>query len=424
MPESIGILSGFSISFVLCRAVQLAVFEMNILLAHNSLNDSTSVSGVLKHYALVAREWIACGHPTDFLVASAGFPQLMDLCPEAGRVSSDQFFNASSYLDQTWRYFPAYGWRLLNSHLLRLPRRYDAVYASNFVIFDVYAARVIARRQRAALVVKLQHVLHSQPKRGSLFDWLFLRTERWAARLANRHADLVMCLSDVVGTDYRNLERDLGLEPSEVAQVGCGLDFSEMDAMPETEKRYEVVFLSRMHEQKGVLELPEVWARVIVAEPAALLAVIGEGPHRAKTQRLFEEKGLGGNVVFAGGVPEKQKNALLAASKIGLSLSYEEGWGLSVTEYLAAGLPVVAYDLPVFRSIFPQQLELVKLGDRAAAASRLITWIRNPARQREIGEQGRRFVRRFDYRAVARKELDLMEQAVAARKSRQNRETG
>lgn len=391
---------------------------MNLLLVHNSLNDSASVSGVLKHYALMAREWIRLGHSTDFLLASAGFPQLRDLCPAAGRVSSDRFFDASSYLDQTWRYFPAYGWRILNAHLLRLPKRYDAVYASNFVIFDVYPAWAIARRQRAALVIKLQHLLHLQPKRSGFLDKLFLRTERWAARIANRHADLMMCLSEVVGSDYRDLERRLGLAPSKVIQAGCGLDFSEIDATLPQEKRYDAVFLGRMHQQKGVLELPEVWAHVVANMPSARLAVIGEGPHRARTQRLFEEKGLAKNVVFFGGVPEKQKNTLLAASKIGLSLSYEEGWGLSVTEYLAAGLPVVAYDLPVFCSVFPQQLELVKPGDAIAAADRLIGLLQNPARQREIGEQGRRFVRQFDYRQAAGKELALIEKAVEKRRKK------
>ncbi|MCS1408337.1 MAG: N-acetyl-alpha-D-glucosaminyl L-malate synthase [Verrucomicrobia subdivision 3 bacterium] len=389
---------------------------MNILLVHNSLNDSTSVSGVLKHYALVAREWIARGHLTDFLVASAGFSQLMDLCPQAGRVSSDRVFNASRYLDQTWRYFPAYGWRLLNAHFLRLPRQYDLVYASNFLIFEVYAADVIAKRQRAGLVVKLQHVLHSQPKRESFFDRLFLWTERWAARIANQRADLMMCLSDIVGADYLKIEQDLGLQASKVSQVGCGLDFSEIDAVPEMEKRYDVVFLGRVHEQKGVFELPEVWARVVASVPEAKLVVIGEGPHRLKIQQFFEEKDLDASVTFVGGVPEKRKNALLAASRIGLSLSYEEGWGLSVMECLAAGLPVVAYDLPVFRSVFSEQLEMVQVGDAQAAAKQLIDLVRHPERQRDMGERGRQFVRRFDYRAVAQEELALMEEVVRRRR--------
>ena len=52
---------------------------MRILIIHNTLNDSTSVSGVLKHYAFMANEWNAAGHQTDFVLARAGFPQLQQL---------------------------------------------------------------------------------------------------------------------------------------------------------------------------------------------------------------------------------------------------------------------------------------------------------------------------------------------------------
>ncbi len=382
---------------------------MNVLLVHNSLNDSTSVSGVLKHYALVAKGWVEDGHTVDFLVATAGFPQIADLCPEAGRVSSDRWFNASNYIEQTWRYFPAYGWRLVNAHWARFERRYDVVYASNFLIFEVYPAWVIARRHRAKLVVKLQHVLHSQTERHGLFDRLFLKTERWAARIANRHADLMMCLSNPVRDDYAALEADLGFSLSEVIQVGCGLDFSVIDATPEMKREYDVVLLGRMHEQKGVFELPEVWQQVVAAVPEARLLVIGEGPHRSRTQELFAERGLQDGVKFVGGVPEREKNALLASSRIGLSLSYEEGWGLSVTEYLAAGLAVAAYDLPVFASVFADQIRRVPRGDTAAIADVLAGWIRDRAECERVGQQGRAFVRRFDYREVAREEMGLME---------------
>ena len=223
-----------------------------------------------------------------------------------------------------------------------------------------------------------------------------------------------MCLSDVVGRDYRRLAEELGLKPTQVTTVGCGLDFAEIDATPSVETRYEVVFLGRMHEQKGVLELPEVWRQVREACPKARLIVIGEGPQRGETQRRFEALGIAESATFVGGVPELRKNELLAASRIGLSLSYEEGWGLSVTEYLAAGLPVVAYRLPVFASEFEGHLELWPLGDTSKVAAAIIRWISEPDACLEQGERGRAFVRRFDYRSVAAEELALMANGMPA----------
>ena len=46
---------------------------MRLLLVHNILNDSTSISGVLREYVNMAHEWRALGHTVDFLVARAAF---------------------------------------------------------------------------------------------------------------------------------------------------------------------------------------------------------------------------------------------------------------------------------------------------------------------------------------------------------------
>ncbi len=389
---------------------------MNILLAHNSLNDSVSVSGVLRHYSLMAREWIARGHPTDFLVASAGFAQLEELCPQAGRVSSDRVFDATGHLASTWRYLPAYAWRLITSRLVRLPRRYHAVYASNFVIFDLHAARTVARRHKAALVVKLQHLVGERPGRRSLFDRLFVLTERWGARKVGSRADLMMCLSAEVESEWRRLEARLGLARREVHQVGCGLD---LEALQEEGRdvgsvEHDVVVLGRMHRQKGVFDLPRVWRRVKEEIPSARLLAIGEGPHREAVRREME--GVDPGAEFVGGIPERRKNRLLSSSRLALSLSREEGWGLSVTECLAAGLPVVAYRLPVYSEIFGSHVDCVEPGDAAGAARRICHWLRQDRLREEQGRANRLFARRFDYRQVAARELELIGQAVERRR--------
>lgn len=381
---------------------------MNILVVHNSLMDSKSVSGVLKHYVGMANEWIAAGHPTDFLVARAGFPQFQSLAPQAGLVSSDNVFDATRYLAQTWRYFPAYAWRCLTAHFVKLPRRYDVVYASGQFIVDLYCARVIARRLGVPWVAKIQHVLHSQPKRDGLINRLFLASEKLAARWLNREAARVMCLSGVVAEDYRKLEESLGLKPTRTQQLGCGVDVEALQQVPTQDKQFDVAFLGRMHEQKGVFDLPHVWKGVLAKRPEARLVVIGEGPHRPVTEVLFAELGIAASAVFTGGIEEGRKNELLSQSRVGLSLSYEEGWGLSVTEFLALGLPVVAYDLPVFRQVFPDQLLGVPAADRDAATKMILALLADPAQIKRRGNQAREFARRYDYRRIAKEELEVL----------------
>merc|ERR1711991_1062480 len=97
--------------------------------------------------------------------------------------------------------------------------------------------------------------------------------------LACRHADLIMCLSQPVKEDFTKLNSELRLKGSVPQVVGCCLDFSELDRVPEEKVQFDIVFLGRMHEQKGVFDLPEVWAAIIAKRPESRMIVIGEGPH-------------------------------------------------------------------------------------------------------------------------------------------------
>jgi glycosyltransferase involved in cell wall biosynthesis len=104
---------------------------------------------------------------------------------------------------------------------------------------------------------------------------------------------------------------------------------------------------------------------------------------------------------------------------VGLSLSREEGWGLSVNEFLAAGLPVVAMEVPVFRSVFPGQLDLVPQKDITATAARVLYWLDHPEEARRQGVSGREFVQRYDHRRVAAEEIGILSAARATQLARQ-----
>jgi glycosyltransferase involved in cell wall biosynthesis len=390
---------------------------MRVLIVHNILNDSRSVSGVLTEYAHMANAWTEAGHQTDFLVAKAGWPQFQKLAPKAGLISSDNLFDGTRYLAKSWRYFPAYGYRMLTAHWVRLADRYDVVYASSQFVMEVYAAMVLARRQQAKLVVKVQHVLAGQATRKGLFDKLFLWAERKSAYWIHDRADLVLALSSTVARNYQRLQQSLGLAPSQILPSGCGIDMARFAQIPTSVKEFDVIFLGRLHEQKGLFELPHVWRLVLNKMPNARLLIIGEGPHRQRAEELFTQLAVRDSVVFTGGIAESEKNRLLGRSKVGLSLSYEEGWGLSITEFLAAGFPVVAYDLPVFEEVFPGQLEIIRPHDQEAAAARVLDLLVDEPRRIALGQAGRKFVERYDYRAMAQAELAKLQAICAPKRS-------
>jgi glycosyltransferase involved in cell wall biosynthesis len=392
---------------------------MRILVVYNSALDGKSMSGVQRYFAGVVKHWIESGHPTDFLVARAAWPVFQRLFPKSRLISSDNLFDATRYLHQTWRFLPAFAWRILTCHFTRLPERYDLVLSCAQFVYEVYPTLVLARRSgNAAVAVRIHHIVSSQRSPQGLFDRMHFWSERKTARWMNRQADAIICGTGLIANHYAALERSLGLTPRETSVTGYGADLDSIPVAVDTPKEYDAVLLGRLHESKGIFDAPPLWKKVCQRRPEAKLLIIGEGPQRKELQRRFEEAGLSARIEFTGGIDDTLKNAMIARTKVGLSLSREEGWGLSVTEFLAAGLPVVAMDLPVFRDIFPDQLDTVPMGDARTTAERVLHWLDHDGERRARGLAGREFVGRYDNREVARRELEVFAQAIARRRSR------
>lgn len=394
---------------------------MKVLIVYNSALDARSVSGVQRYLTGVVDHWTDDGHTVDFLVARAAWPVFREQFPRSRLISSDDIFDFTETLHQTWRYLPAFAWRMLTPRFTRLPERYDVVLACAQFIYEVRPALTLARRMGAAMAIKIHHVLSAQRAPRGFFDRLHFWSERHTARLLNRHADLILCGTPLIAREFNAVETSLGLRPSPTFSTGYGVDLARLPFSADVPKRFDAVLLGRVHEHKGVFDAPPLWQAVRERRPDAKLLVIGEGPHREELRRRFVAAGMGdetGAVTFTGGIPDAEKDALLPSCRVGLSLSREEGWGLSVTEFLAVGMPVVAMEVPVFRDVFPGQLDLVPQRDPASAASRVLHWLEDPAASRTRAALGREFIARYDHREVAEKEMEALRAAVGRRDAR------
>ncbi|KQQ06138.1 MULTISPECIES: MSMEG_0565 family glycosyltransferase [unclassified Rathayibacter] len=112
--------------------------------------------------------------------------------------------------------------------------------------------------------------------------------------------------------------------------------------------------LGGIEPRKGSIELLEAWA-LLRSRGVALVFGGGETlfdyrPYRAEFDRRVAA--LGVEPVILGAVAEERLAPLVAgASALGF-VSVKEGFGLAAMEALAAGVPVVARELPVIREVF------------------------------------------------------------------------
>jgi glycosyltransferase involved in cell wall biosynthesis len=95
-------------------------------------------------------------------------------------------------------------------------------------------------------------------------------------------------------------------------------------------------------------------ARCSIGSPAMLL-LLGEGPARGDALRLARRLGVDHRVLAPGAVPPQVLPAYLAACDVGaLGGSNDYGEPMKLLEYAAAGLPLLAPDLPPVRALVEQ----------------------------------------------------------------------
>ena len=103
-----------------------------------------------------------------------------------------------------------------------------------------------------------------------------------------------------------------------------------------------VLFLCGLKARKNLFLLLDVWGEVARACPEARLVIVGSGPLRQQLEQRVTALGGAGRIVFTGYVPERDKVDYYRLADVLLFPSALEGFGFTVAEAMACGLPVVA----------------------------------------------------------------------------------
>jgi glycosyltransferase involved in cell wall biosynthesis len=159
------------------------------------------------------------------------------------------------------------------------------------------------------------------------------------------------------------------------------------------------VYTGRLHPGKGLEDLLVAWAKVLASWPDGRLWLVGDGPLRGSLAAQINRLGLSGRVVLAGTF--QQVDELLAAADLFVLPSYEEGMSLALLEAMAAGLPIVASDIPGNRELVEHERHglLAPPGRIEPLADAMLRIIDNPAAAEPLAQAARQ-------RAIARFSLD------------------
>jgi glycosyltransferase involved in cell wall biosynthesis len=218
----------------------------------------------------------------------------------------------------------------------------------------------------------------------------------WFERRSMRGADHVLC----VNMWLRDRLTAAGIPPSRVTILYNGPVLARMtQASPVPELVREagglVCWVGKMGRQDRVdlvLDLAEQLVREH-GRDGCRFVLLGDGECLEELRAATSERHLDRWVSFPGWLPENEVFDYLASADLGIDASLQaEVTPVKVLEYMAAGLPVVAFDLPETRAVARGAGVLVPPGDVAAAAKAVAELLDDSQRRLALGAEGRRRV--------------------------------
>ena len=102
-----------------------------------------------------------------------------------------------------------------------------------------------------------------------------------------------------------------------------------------------------------------------------------------------------------GFLPAAEYYAKIKEAKILFAPSHEEGWGIAVCEAMAAGLPVVAYDLPAYQKIYCGAYKAIPCFDFDAFAKAIVHVLDDLSEFVRLQSLGTACAARYDWNTIA-----------------------
>jgi glycosyltransferase involved in cell wall biosynthesis len=183
-----------------------------------------------------------------------------------------------------------------------------------------------------------------------------------------------------------------------------------------SEEDRAIVSLGRLRRQKGHDVALRAMTEIAAAEPRARMLVVGDGPERARLEKLHARLGLAGRAIMTG--QREDVPGILAAADCLVAPSRYEGFGLAVAEAMAAGAPVVASRVDSIPEIVEDGVSglLVRPGDARDLARGVVRVLGDAELARSLGERGRaRVAERFTLDRMLRAYEELYENVLRAK---------
>ncbi len=212
--------------------------------------------------------------------------------------------------------------------------KFDVIDCQQFPYFPCFSAKFISLIKREPLIVTWHEFWGDY-----WYDYLGRKgimgkiIERIVCKLSNH----VIAVSDKVRRELRGA----GVKEVDIEVVPNGIDMHLIDGTLGADEGFDILFVGRLIKDKNV----DVLLRSLknVGEDGEITCgIIGEGPEKNRLIELAVQLGIENRVKFMGFMDRYEDViSYMKSSRIFVSPSTREGFGITVLEAMACGMPVI-----------------------------------------------------------------------------------
>lgn len=226
---------------------------------------------------------------------------------------------------------------------LRMVRyRYDVLEADHMPYFPLFSLRIVNMFKRKPFFATWHEAVGLkawQSYIGVPAGTVAYVLEQLAVRMPQH-------LITVSERTHELVERELHFKGKKTLVVN-GIDYPTIAAAPVAKQKSDIVYAGRLVPHKHVDTLLRAIAQLKETRPAIRATIVGTGPDFDRLQKLTKKLGLEKNVTMTGRLEHSgDVFSHMKASKVFVSPSTREGFGITVLEAYACGIQVVTVNHP------------------------------------------------------------------------------
>ena len=177
-------------------------------------------------------------------------------------------------------------------------------------------------------------------------------------------------------------------------------------------KSKNLLSVGRLSEEKGYLDLIDIYNNVYQKHKDWKLRIVGDGLQKELLQQKINNLNLEKNVILTGFKNKDELEEISLDSSIYIMTSYTESFGLVLIEAESYGLPLVVFDTAKgANEIIKENINgyFIENRDKLKMAEKINELIENYELRKEIGENGRKLSECFKKEVIANKWYEFIE---------------